>query len=154
MVVGNLRRNNFNWYCFRITLLLLKKAINMNNLTSGMPRVDFDTQCRMLYSNDFSQIYSLFPGINKSFITPEFINSQITISRAYYKQYLKRMGIIGQELRNYKETSDGIYIIQKAGCFEMISRERGVVNTIRTFGSEDELLDMLVMRYRGAMCKY
>jgi len=119
----------------------------------GLPKIDFDTQCKMLYTNDFSPLYRLVPELDRYQFSQPLIASYITVSRTYYKQYLKNMGIIRYELQKYSPTADGVFLVAKGLTFEMISRERGAVSVIRTFATEDELLDMLAFRYRGSMCK-
>lgn len=129
----------------------------MKNITlppPGLPKLDFNTQCKMLYSNDFSPLHKLIPELNRANFSPQLIESYITVSKSYYKQYLKNAGLIKHELNKNNNISDGVFLLRKGTMYEMISRERGISSTLRTFSNEDELLEMLANKYRGFMCKY
>ncbi|WP_420379370.1 hypothetical protein [Gilvibacter sp.] len=116
-------------------------------------QIDQDLQCKMLYENDFSELFKIAPELENEKYLYSKLKSFITIDKDYYKNYLKSIDLINIKLNSFHKSADGIYLVKTKSGYEMFQRERGTTSQHSKYENEDDVLEIYVNLLNGSLCR-
>lgn len=108
----------------------------------GFPKIDPLTQCQLLVSNNYNLIIDLIPETKEKGFPLGLLNEYITISKNEFKEYLRQVNYIQQQLDSYSDTYDGFWLRKVPDGFEFFERERGGAFGLQKLKNEDEVLEV------------
>ena len=91
----------------------------------GFPKLDNETQFRILVEHDNNPILDLVPHLRKEGFPFGLLNEYITITKEEFKKHLIKINYIQTQLDSYSSTYDGFWLRKVPNGYEFFERERG-----------------------------
>ena len=106
----------------------------------GYPKLDNETQMRMLETEDLTPIGNLIPRYRNKGIPFKLLKHYITISKSELKEYLKRTNVLERhKIESAPSTeADGLWIRDK----QVILKEKGHILESWDISKENEAIDV------------
>ena len=118
-----------------------QRIINQAHEKIGYPKIDRETQMKMVINEDTSPITNLIPGINYIYRPTNLLDKYITISKSDFKEYLQlNFHVLDKyNLKNAPNPKqDGVWISGD----KIIDQERGMIHRTWNNVSKKEISDI------------